>query len=89
MPECALCERDVNKTTKHHLVPKQQKGRVTVELCSPCHSQIHALFTNKTLARELHDLETLKADPDMRRYLGFIRKQKDRKVSVRRSKKRR
>lgn len=24
MPICRLCEREVNKTTKHHLVPKQK-----------------------------------------------------------------
>ncbi len=89
MPRCELCEREVTKTTKHHLVPKSQKGTVTADLCSPCHRQIHALFTNKTLAKELHVIEALKVDPDMQRYLGFIRKQKDRKFAVRPSKKRR
>ena len=31
-------------------------------VCSPCHRQVHALFTNRTLAGQLDTLEKLRAE---------------------------
>ena len=53
---CGLCERDVDALTVHHLVPRSRlkKGDPvpTVDICSACHRQIHALFGNRELADE-------------------------------------
>lgn len=89
MPRCALCERDVSQITVHHLVPKSRgkPGQVlpTADLCSACHRQIHALYSNDHLARELGTLEALRSDPDVQRFVRWVRKQApDRRISVRR-----
>ncbi|NEQ33475.1 MAG: HNH endonuclease [Leptolyngbya sp. SIO4C5] len=78
---CQLCDRDCEKITLHHLVPRQQTKRKkqdpgpTAEICAPCHKQIHTLFANAYLARELNTLEKLAAEPQMARFLTWIRKQ--------------
>lgn len=87
--QCELCEREVASLTVHHLVPRSQgkKGEElpTALLCSACHRQLHALYSNRQLARELSSLEELKNDPAMRGFLRWIRKQQpDKRIKVRR-----
>jgi hypothetical protein len=84
--ECQLCEREVDRVTVHHLIPKEEKGKhgPRAELCSACHRQIHVLYDNTRLARELHCLERLRDEPEMRRFLSWVRKQRpDRRIKVR------
>lgn len=82
---CELCEREVHGLTVHHLIPrqkvKQKKAEAgpTVNICSVCHRQIHALFDNKRLAQELNSLEKLKNEPQMQKFLSWVRKQKPHK----------
>jgi hypothetical protein len=79
--QCELCEREVDTLTVHHLIPKQQTKRKdldpgpTVNICSACHRQIHALFENSHLARKLNSLEKLKDDPQLQKFLIWVRKQ--------------
>jgi hypothetical protein len=89
--KCELCEREVNRLTIHHLIPKQAVKRKqadagpTVDICSACHRQIHSLFDNKRLARELNSLEALKNEPQMAKFLAWVKKQKpDKRVPVHR-----
>src|SRR5690349_2248756 len=49
---CALCEREVSRVSRHHLVPKSEGGTFTVDLCAACHKTLHSFFTNRTLAKE-------------------------------------
>jgi hypothetical protein len=86
--QCALCERTVRHANKHHIVPKSEGGTVTVILCLVCHKTLHKFFENRTLAREKSTIDALRADPDITRYLNWVRKQPDRaiKVKQRRSK---
>ncbi len=87
--QCGLCGRDVRRVTRHHIVPKSEGGKQTVDLCCACHKTLHSFFTNETLAKELYSVDSLKQDPDIRRYLAWLRKQPDRAIRVRtRSKKR-
>ena len=86
---CKLCQRDVEKLTEHHLTPrsKLKKGErtPTIWICSPCHRQIHALFTNDELAAHFDSADKLRAEPRMNRFLMWIRKQDPNKsVKVRR-----
>jgi hypothetical protein len=84
--ECQLCERDVERVTVHHLIPKEEDGKhgPRAELCSACHRQIHVLYDNTRLARELHSLDRLRDEPEMRRFLSWVRKQRpDRRIKVR------
>jgi hypothetical protein len=78
MPICELCEREVSRTSRHHLLPKQKGGRhtKTVELCQPCHSTIHKTYTNAQLARHFTALETLREAEGLAVYLDWVRKRK-------------
>ncbi|MEC4891493.1 MAG: HNH endonuclease [Oscillatoria sp. PMC 1051.18] len=71
----------MNNLTVHHLVPKQSVKRKqadvgpTADICSACHRQIHALFDNKYLAKNLNTIEKLESEPQMQKFLSWIRKQ--------------
>ena len=85
---CELCGRKVSERTRHHLIPRTRHAnkrnkrdfeRADVKhriawLCRPCHSHVHALFTEKTLEREFNTLESLAAHPDVARFVNWIRK---------------
>ncbi|GAE37079.1 HNH endonuclease [Halalkalibacter akibai] len=75
--QCQLCERDEVELTLHHLTPKEEGGNhlPTVEICIPCHKQIHALYTNKELAIRLMSLERLKDDEELKKFIKWIKKQ--------------
>ena len=77
---CNLCERQVPRglITLHHLKPKQTGGTAAhrTPLCRPCHKQLHAVYSNKTLARSLDSIERLKSAPELQPFLCWIRKQK-------------
>ena len=76
---CELCRREAKRCTVHHLVPRSQGGKLgpTTRLCSTCHNQLHALFSETTLARELHSLDLIRANPEMARFLKWAHRQKD------------
>ena len=72
-PVCALCGRPLGaKVEWHHLVPKSEGGRETAPVHPICHRTIHALLSNKELAGEYADLDALRAQPDVARYLRWI-----------------
>ncbi|MEO0457265.1 MAG: HNH endonuclease, partial [Cyanobacteria bacterium P01_A01_bin.114] len=84
--------RDCPKLTVHHLIPRQQARRKkqdagpTVDICAPCHKQVHTLFTNQQLAVEFNSVEQLHAHEGMQKFLGWVRKQDPtRKVRTRRA----
>jgi hypothetical protein len=84
--QCALCERAVSHLTVHHLIPQQKGGQdgPRAEICSACHRQIHTLYDNGRLARELNCVERLRDEPEMRRFLAWVRKQDpSRRIKVR------
>jgi 5-methylcytosine-specific restriction endonuclease McrA len=87
--QCELCQRPVEHLTMHHLVPRSQgkKGEIlpTALLCGACHRQLHALFSNKQLARELRSVEQLREAPEMQKFLAWVRRQDpNKRIRVRR-----
>ena len=76
--ECELCQREVDRYTVHHLVPRARGGRFgpTARLCPTCHRQLHALFSEATLAEELNSIALLQANSQVNSYLRWVRKQK-------------
>ena len=86
---CTLCGRAVARLTRHHLRPRSEGGVETERLCGACHRQVHALFTNRTLAAELDTLDKLRANEQIARYLRWAAKQHDRHIRVRKSRSRR
>ena len=79
MPQvCELCKRESLRFTSHHLVPRSRGGKSgpRAMLCPTCHRQLHAMFSESTLARELHSIKLLEADPQVHAYLKWVRRQK-------------
>lgn len=85
---CGLCEREVQHTSRHHLVPREEGGRFgpTVELCQPCHSTIHLLLSNRDLARRYNSVEALRAAEELQKYLHWVRRSRVERISNRRVK---
>ena len=86
---CELCEREVDQSTRHHLVPKQKFNKkwkriygklkrkhweVSIQVCIPCSKQIHAIFTNKELAQNYNTLEKLKSAEQIQKWINWVRK---------------
>jgi len=59
---------------KHHLIPRAQGGRETVDVHPICHRKIHSLFSDRELARVNNAPEALRAHPDMARFIRWIAK---------------
>ena len=85
-PQCGLCERTVQATSRHHLVPREEGGKYgpTVDLCQPCHSSVHRFLSNRELARLYPTVEALRAAEGLQTYLGWIRKQRVERITNRR-----
>lgn len=78
----------MDKLTVHHLIPRQKTKRkkvagATINICSGCHKQIHTLFDNTRLAIELNSIERLKNEPQMHKFISWVKKQDpNRRVKV-------
>lgn len=84
---CELCHRRVPVTTVHHLFPKtlhrNKKIRAcydggwlraqTVDLCKPCHKQLHALISEKEMASHYHTIPRLLLHPEVARFVEWVR----------------
>lgn len=81
---CAICGR-FETLTRHHLIPRTRHPnkknkrdfnraavKETVGICRPCHSQIHAVLTEKELERDWNTVEKLRAHPDVQKYAEWI-----------------
>ena len=73
---CELCNREVPFITEHHLIPKERGGKHydTAKFCKMCHTQIHALYSNRELAARLFSIKRLQSDDGIKKYLNFIKK---------------
>ena len=81
-PICPLCGRPIPpgaKSSLHHLVPKLKGGARlgTVRLHQVCHSAIHARYTEAEIARNLSDPEALRTDPELARFVAWVRTKPD------------
>jgi hypothetical protein len=95
--KCEICGCECNPT-KHHLVPQQQSRHKNKYLktdegnylwvCTECHSQIHALFTNYELKTLYPTKELLLAEPRFAKFVEWRKKHPDFKGSSKMSNKR-
>ena len=85
-PQCSLCERTVQATSRHHLVPREEGGKdgPVVDLCQPCHSSVHRFLSNRDLARRCPTVEALRQAEELQTYLNWIRRQRVERISNRR-----
>jgi hypothetical protein len=75
---CALCDRPIPegaRASRHHLTPRLKGGARlgTVLLHQICHNAIHARFNEAELARRLSDIPSLRAEPEIARFLDWVR----------------
>lgn len=84
---CALCEREVEFTNKHHTIPKVKKGKETVRICYPCHGTIHKMFTNYELANVFYTIEKIQAAQRIQKYLNWIKTKKVERITTKLKKK--
>ncbi|MEM4780348.1 MAG: hypothetical protein QXG03_02095 [Halalkalicoccus sp.] len=70
---CELCGREI-ETTTHHLIPKNRKESPTVQLCQPCHRQVHASFTHHELKQEYDTIESLREADRLESFVKWISK---------------
>jgi hypothetical protein len=73
--------------TRHHLIPRARhrtkRNRRSFEredvrtrilwVCRPCHNHIHDTLSEKELEQRYNTLGSLRARPDIRRFVGWIR----------------
>ena len=81
-PICPLCERLIPpraRSSLHHLTPKLKGGTHggTVRLHQICHSAIHARYSEAEIARRLAEIEALRRDPEIARFLAWVRGKPD------------
>ncbi len=85
---CPLCGRECTLTF-HHLIPRKLHRRTFykknfskaelsrgIEICRKCHSGIHDLYDEMTLAREYDSFERIQSDAALSRHFGWVAKQK-------------
>ena len=97
--ECRICGFDYVELTKHHLIPKtchkkmKSKKRFksmelnrTVDICTNCHRQIHALIKESELATVYNTIERIVNYPQMAKYVSWIKRRGNtRRIKTKRS----
>lgn len=88
---CALCGREVQSLSRHHLVPREEGGRygAIADLCQPCHSTIHLHLSNRELALLYNTVEALRQAEPLQRYLKWVRSKRLERLSNHRSRSKR
>lgn len=74
---CPLCGRPLvpgPSVDAHHLVPRTYGGGETVRMHRVCHGKIHAVFAEKDLRDHYHTLDRLRAHPEIRKFVAWVRK---------------
>lgn len=82
---CKLCERQVTRTTRHHLIPRtvhknkwfrknfeKHQFHQTVDLCKDCHRQIHKFIPEKEMGRSYNSIEKLKTHEQVHNFLKWL-----------------
>lgn len=85
---CLLCGRDM-PLTWHHLIPRTTHKKLLkrnlyttkelnrgIMICRPCHSAIHKLIDEETMAAEFNTLEKLESYEPVQKWVAYASKQK-------------
>ena len=85
---CALCG-EYRDLTFHHLVPRKLHRRDRfrrrfsaderdsgLSICRTCHSGLHRIYDEATLAESFRSRETILSDPALARHIDWSRRQK-------------
>ncbi len=82
---CELCERNVEETTRHHLIPRtlhsnkwfkknftKEQMIETVDLCRDCHKEIHRQIPEKQMGRSYNSVEKLAAHDKIANFVAWL-----------------
>ena len=71
---CPLCGRILDGVVQaHHLVPKTFKGKEKVLFHKICHVTIHSTFTERELQVTYNTIEILRAHPDVKKFIEWVK----------------
>lgn len=73
---CPLCGREMiagPSVDEHHWVPRSKGGRQSSHLHKVCHRALHARFSERELAGAFSTPEAVRADPEMARFIRWVR----------------
>ena len=74
---CPLCHREMKRgksVDEHHLVPRMYGGTKKFFVHRVCHTKIHSVFSEAELAQIYNTFELLRAQPEIRAFIRWIRK---------------
>lgn len=72
-PACWLCRRPLgHRVELHHPVPRSRGGRDTVAIHPICHRTLHKSLSNRALEKIGADVEALRTQPGIVRFLAWI-----------------
>lgn len=71
---CSICKREGESVyfEKHHLIPQTNSN--TINVCRQCGDQLHLMFDNGTLKRELNNIDKILSNELMIKYIKWVRK---------------
>lgn len=92
---CQLCNREVETTTLHHLIPKMlhskkwykknfsnEKLNEVIELCIDCHRAIHQFVKEKDLGKKYNTLALLKTHIKIKNFISWVSKQNKKNIKT-------
>jgi hypothetical protein len=72
-PACPICLRPLgSRREKHHLVPRSEGGRETVEVHPICHRKIHSVLTERELATGYATPDALRTHPEIAAFVKWV-----------------
>lgn len=74
---CPLCGRPLvpgPSVNRHHLTPRKFKGRVAVDIHAVCHDKIHAVLSEREIARDYDSIDKLKEHPQIAEFIKWVSK---------------
>lgn len=74
---CPLCGRPLiagPSVNAHHLTPRKFKGRVAVAMHKVCHDKIHAVLSEREIARDYDSIDKLQAHPEIAQFIQWVAK---------------
>lgn len=77
MKTCPLCSRvmiDGPSVNEHHLTPKTFGGKETRTMHRICHRAIHAIFTEREMAKYFHTFERMLEHEKVQAFVRWVQK---------------
>jgi hypothetical protein len=65
--------RRMRRRKRGRRVLRRRDPALTINLCRPCHRNVHAALSNEDLGRRYDTLEALSAHPEVRRFTEWVR----------------